>query len=238
MTNCSVRNRRDGACPCSLSFMNTRAGTTPAPTGIFKYSFLLLAAILLLAGSGQAQTHRRQPMESKTVVTDIRRIDFLNYTYRPTLCSKVFSVPGVVKIRKGKFENNETYYYVHDNKIIYADVTGDGREDAIVNIGCGGHAGNFSDSEILVYTLQNGREKLLARLDSNDMERAYLRYYPDGFLVSITQNGVKVENGHVIVDMYANGSNAGPEFIASLDYKLRGTRLIITGKPQRRRTKF
>lgn len=203
-----------------------------------KHFLFLLVPILLLVESGVAQTRREQtkPAQVKSGITDVRRIDFLNFTYQSSLCSEVFGIPKTVKVRRGKFQNNDFYYRVAANKIIYGDVTADGRQDAIVHIRCGGFAGNFSDSEIFIYTLQNRRAKLLAELDSKDMERDYIRYYPGGFLVGITNNGVKVENGHLVIEMFAEGSNATPEYIATLDYELSGASLALSGKPKRRRT--
>jgi hypothetical protein len=201
-------------------------------------SFLvLLVAILMFVVSAPAQTRRQQKtLQSQSPITDIRSIDFLNFTYQSSLCTSVFGVPGIVKVRQGKFENNNSYFWVIDNKVLYGDVNGDGREEAIVSAGCGGHGGNFSDSEVFIYTLENGRAKLLAKVNSHQMERDYVRYYPEGFLVGVSENGIRVENGHIIVEMYANGSNASPEFIAMMDYQLSRTRLVLSGKPQRRHT--
>lgn len=203
-----------------------------------KHFLLLLVAILLLVASGVAQTLRKQTKTTpaKSGVTDIRRIDFRNFTYRSSVCSEVFGIPKTVRVRRGKFQNNDFYYRVVANNILYGDVTADGHEEAIVHIGCGGFAGNFSDSEVFIYALQNGQAKLLAKLDTRDLERDYLRYYPDGFLVDIANDGVKVRNGHLIVEKFADGSRATPEYIVTLDYKLSGTSLTLSGKPHRAST--
>jgi hypothetical protein len=202
-----------------------------------KHPLLLLMAILLLVESGAGQTRRNQTKstQAKSKVTNIRRIDFLNFTYQSSLCSEVFGIPSNVKVRRGRFQNHDFYYRIVANKIIYGDVTAGGREEAIVHIGCGGFAGNFSDDEIFIYALQDGRAKLLAQLDTKDLERDYLRYYPDGFLVDIANDGVKVRNGHLIIEKFADGSRATPEYIVTLEYELSGASLTLSGKPQRRR---
>jgi hypothetical protein len=205
-----------------------------------KHFLFVLMAILLLMESGAAQTRRKQINSPRagSGINDIRRINFLDFTYQSSLCAEDFSVPGMVKLRRGKFQDKESYYRVISNKVVYGDVTADGRAEAVVPIICGAFAGNYNNSEIFIYTLQNGQAKLLAKLDTKSMEHDYLRYYPGGFFVTMANNGVKVKNGYVVVEMLADGSNAAPEHIVTLNYKLRGASIALNGKPQRRRNRY
>ena len=126
-------------------------------------------------------------------------------------------------------------FSVADNKIIYADVTGDGREDAIVPIDCGAVTANFALSEVYVYTIQNGRATLLAGISDKDMERDYRRYYPDAESYwGVNESGLKVKNGNLEVDVLADGPHASPQYIVTLEYRLSGETLSLIGKPQRR----
>jgi hypothetical protein len=167
-------------------------------------------------------------------VTDIRRVDFLNFTYHSTDCSEAFQQPKTIRVRNGRFKDRDFYYDVRDRRVIYGDVSDDGRQDAVVPIICGSTNGNFTDTELFVYSLQEGRPKLLASTGSGRMEDDYKRYFPNGFIVAAKKNGVRVHAGHLLIYVYADGSNAAPKYLVTLNYRLRGGRLVITGKPARR----
>lgn len=199
---------------------------------------LCLMIILLCATSGVAQSGSSQP--SSTTLTDIRRVDFLNFTYQSSLCSREYRRNGIgriVRVRNGEFRNRNrnVYFAVADNRIIYADVTGDGREDAIVPINCGASTANFARSEVYIYTIQNGRATLLAGISDVDMEREYRRNYPDAESYwGITENGLRVRNGNLEIEALADGSHASPQYIVTLEYGLSGGTLSLIGRPQRR----
>ena len=202
-----------------------------------KRQMILCLTIILLCGtSGVAQSGSRQP--SSTPLTDIRRADFLNFTYQSSLCSREYRRNGigrVVRVRNGEFRNRNVYFAVEENKIIYADVTGDGREDAIVPVNCGAATANFSRSEVYIYTIQNGRAALLAGISDTEMERDYRRSYPDAASYwGINENGLRVRNGNLEIDVLADGSHAAPQYIVPLVYHLTGGTLSLVGSPQRR----
>jgi hypothetical protein len=201
---------------------------------------LCLMIFLLCVTSGVAQSRSKRPgsTSGSNTVTDIRKVDFLNFTYHSSLCSQEYGRKGIGKIvavRKGEFKNKNVYFTVADNKIIYADVTGDGREDAIVPIDCGANTANFSLSEVYVYTIQDGRATLLAEINDKDMERDYRRSYPDAESYwGITENGLKVKDGNLAIDVLVDGPHASPKYIVTLEYRLSGKTLRLNGKPQRR----
>jgi hypothetical protein len=193
--------------------------------------------LFLCAGSGSAQARRKLPSSAPrpSIVTDIRQVDFLNFTYHSSLCSKDIGqgIGATVRVRKGEFKNKDVSFVV-DKKIIYGDVTSDGREEAIVNIGCGENIANFSLSEVFIYTIQNGRATLLAEINDKDMQRDYSSYYRNGELWRIADNGVKVRNGNLAIEKFAEGSMSVPDYIVTLEYRLNGVNLTLSGKPQRR----
>lgn len=201
---------------------------------------LCLMIILLCVTSGVAQSSSKQPSStpSSATVNDIRKVDFLNFTYHSSLCSQEYGSKGigkVVRVRNGEFKNKNVYFAVADNKIIYADVTGDGREDAIVPISCGAIGANFSLSDFYIYTIKDGRATLLAEIGDKDMERDYRRYYPDAESYwGVNENGLKVKNGNLEIDVLADGPHASPQYIVTLEYRLSGETLGLIGKPQRR----
>ena len=201
---------------------------------------LCLMIILLCVTSGVVQSGSNPPSSttSSATVTDIRKVDFLNFTYHSSLCSREYGRKGIgkiVRVRKGEFKNKNVYFAVADNKIIYADVTGDGLEDAIVPIDCGAITANFALSEVYVYTIQNGRARLLAGISDKDMERDYRRYYTDAESYwGVAENGLKVKTGNLEIEVLADGPHASPQYIVTLEYRLSGETLRLIGKPQRR----
>ena len=205
-----------------------------------KHMISCLMIILLCATSGIAQSRSKQPgsTPASATVTDIRKVDFLNFTYHSSLCSQEYGRKGIskiVRVRNGEFKNKNVYFAVADNKIIYADVTGDGREDAIVPIDCGATTANFALSEVYIYTIQNGCATLLAEISDRDMERDYRRYYPDAESYwGINENGLKVKNGNLEIEVLADGPHASPKYIVTLEYRLSGETLRLIGKPQRK----
>jgi hypothetical protein len=192
--------------------------------------------VLLCAASGVAQSGSKQP--TSAAVTDIRKVDFLNFTYPSSLCSQEYGRKGIgkmVRVRKGEFKNKNVYFAVADNKIIYADVTGDGSEDAIVPVECGAITANFSRSEIYIYTIKAGRAALVAQINDKGMEQDYRRNYADAESYwGIGENGIKTKNGNLEIEVLADGPNASPKYIVTLEYGLSGGTLRLVGKPQRR----
>lgn len=199
-----------------------------------------LMILLLCVASGVAQSRSKQPSStpSSATVTDIRKVDFLNFTYHSSLCSQDYGRKGIgktVRVRNGEFKNENVYFAVSGNKLIYADVTGDGREDAIVPIDCGAITANFALSEVYIYIIQNGRATLLAEVSDKDLERDYRHYYPDAESYwGVNENGLKVKNGNLEIDVLADGPHASPKYIVTLEYHLSGETLRLIGKPQRR----
>jgi hypothetical protein len=192
--------------------------------------------LLLWATSGVAQPSGKQP--SSTTATDIRKVDFRNFTYHSSLCSQEYGKKGIgktVRVRNGEFKDKDVYFAVTDNAIVYADVTGDGHEDAIVPIECGAITANFALSEVYVYTIRNGSATLLAGISDKDLERDYRRHYPDAESYwGVNENGVKANKGNLEIEVLADGPHASPQHIVTLEYRLSGKTLRLLGKPQRR----
>lgn len=176
--------------------------------------------------------------QTKPAITDIRKVDFLNFTYTPSQCSQEYGRQGIgrmVNVREGEFKNKSVYFSVVGDKIIYADLTGDGKEEAIVPVDCGAIGANFSRSEVHVYTLENGHAALLAATSDKSMERDYRANYPDadGYW-GINENGIKVNNGNLQIEVLVDGPHAAPKYIATMEYGLTGKILKLKGKPARR----
>jgi len=193
---------------------------------------IMLPLMILLLGAMTSVAQTKPP------VTDIRKVDFLNFTYNPTQCSTEYGRQGIgkiVNVKDGEFKHKSVYFSVVGDKIIYADLTGDGKEEAVVPVDCGAMGANFSRSEVNVYTLENGRAMLLAATNDKSMKRDYRANYADadGYW-GINENGIKVNNGKLQIEVLVDGPHAAPKYIATLEYGLSGKTLKLSGKPARR----
>ena len=193
---------------------------------------VILSLMILLLGAMTCVA------QTNPAVTDIRKVDFLNFTYNSSQCSTEYGRLGIGKIvtvKNGEFKNKSVYFSVIGDRIIYADLTGDGKEEAVVPVDCGAMGANFSRSEVDVYTLENGRAVLLAATNDKSMERDYRANYADaeGYW-GINENGIKVNNGKLQIEVLVDGPHAAPKYIATLEYGLSGKTLKLNGKPARR----
>lgn len=201
----------------------------------------LVAVVFLIAiscNNSNAQDKKR---------SGIRSIDFLNFTYDSSLCSKEYGADGIgrsVRLKKGEFkahkgtdEEDYAYFGIVNDKVLYGDVTNDGNEEAIIHIACGMSRANFGLNEIFVYTLRNGIPFLLARITDNDIERDYKRYYRssrDHLWPSV--NSIKIEKGNLVIEKLSEGSHANPEHITKITYRWNGSAFQPVKKPERKKS--
>jgi hypothetical protein len=182
---------------------------------------------------GEAIARSAKPQGSKGK-DDIRKIDFLNYSYNPAFCTQEFGNIGlgkVVRVVNGQFENPEVSYSV--GPIAYGDLTNDNNLEAIVHNECWLSGANYGLSQIFVYTMKNGQPSLLAQLNNDDFNRDYVRYYPGGILWFT--GGVTVVGGNLAISVPAEGAHCCPIYVATLKYRWNGTTFVLDGKAERRK---
>jgi hypothetical protein len=166
-------------------------------------------------------------------LTDIRQVDFLNFA-NVSSCAD-----GSRTVRNGSFlsDTQDSKLYIEVFDVKYGDLTGDGKEEAVVLTVCsGGGTGSFTEGYL--YTLRNGAPALVAQLEGGD--RAY---------GSIRR--VKIANGFIEVIRNDGGEGGAccPEFVANTKYRLMRSRLVPIGRqvrakigsnndPSRERIKF
>ncbi len=176
---------------------------------------------------------------SQSGTAEIRSVDFLNYSYQTSGCAEDVGLPATVRVRDGRFSADSNFYNIIENRVVYGDVNANGREDALIQITCGSSAGTLRAFEIHAYEYQNGQARLLARLDSSVVQRDYNQHYHNGAeewtVFALGENGVKAEDGQLIVEAWTDGSYASPENIATFRYRLRGNGFVLDGRPTRRR---
>ncbi len=195
---------------------------------------LCVLVVILSASGGSAQSPKAQP------ISDIRKVDFLNFTYRSSLCSREFGRQGItktVRVVKGDFKRKSVYVAVDDSTIVFGDLTGDGQDEAVVAVECGAVGANFSRTELHVFTIKNGRTTLVGQVTDADLERDYRHAYPDAESYwGVAANAVKVSAGKLVVDVLADGPHASPKYTVTLEYQLNGAKLTLAGAPQRTAT--
>jgi hypothetical protein len=147
---------------------------------------LTLVAVLIVAVTPMS------PVAQASSPRSIRDIDFRNFSY-PELPTGKCSM-GRVRVRNGKYGSVEDFspdrmprggcWAVEVVRIEHGDVTGDGREEAMVALYAevGGTEGS---NDVYVYTLKDGMPALLWKFKTGDRAEGGLRniYAEDGKLV-------------------------------------------------------
>lgn len=104
---------------------------------------VLIGFTLMVNLSSYGQVRSRPSWQNSG--SEIRKVDFRNFTYHPTLCTEELSRAGLgktVRVRNGQFKNAEIYYSAE--KPIYGDLTNDNQEEAVITVDCNAHVANFS----------------------------------------------------------------------------------------------
>ena len=148
--------------------------------------------------------------------TSIRSIDFANFTYPTKAANLIYSSKTAgskrsYRLRQGelkpKFDKkgHPLTMWLKMGAVHYSDVTGDGTDEAIVDLGwiTGGSA---LPDLVYIYTLRKGRPKLLWTFETGD--RA------DGGL-----KDVHGENGKLIVELYGKNKVIGRNLYGDDDTK-------------------
>ena len=107
-------------------------------------------------------------------------------------------------------------------EVLCGDLTGDGRDEAVVRSLCStGGTGRFDEE--FVYGMKDGKPVLLGRIPGGDRASGGVRC-------------VRIEDGMLQVERLGNESGAaiGVDFIDTETWKLQGGRLAETGKAARR----
>jgi len=128
----------------------------------------------------------------------IRKVDFKNFTYSGT-----DDYPGIFKLKNGE----KPYEHMREDgidlyKTEYADLTGDGEEEAILSMSIQ-TGGSAIPNLIYIYTLKNDKPKLLWSFITGD--RA------DGGLKKLY-----VENGELVVELFGDSKIVGDKWSFSI----------------------
>lgn len=128
---------------------------------------IVLILLLILAGTVTASAQRG----GRTPASEIRKVDFKNFNYGP-LCSgdhKFFTPPvETLTLTKGRQEQGDALNYADLRSVKYADLDGDGAEEAFVVVQgqTAGSSGAYLTA--FVYAWRNGRaEQIWSQCEEN-----------------------------------------------------------------------
>lgn len=167
----------------------------------------------------------------------IRQIDFKNFNY-PKLPTGKCSM-NEVRMTNGRYNAPESIagkipsvdcWSVALGAITYGDVTGDGEEEAIIEL-YAERGGTEASEDVYIYTLQGGNPVLLWKFETGD--RA------DG-----GPRRIAAENGGLVIELFGVGTAIGkklygtedvgaccPKHFTRTKYKWDGTRFQQSGSP-------
>jgi hypothetical protein len=164
-----------------------------------------------------------------TVYASIEQVDFRNFTFPLSMCVEP-NRQTQVAVKNGTFEGQDVLVTIDKEMILYADLTDDKSNEAVVPVYCSPPAANFTNVEIHIYTLRDGKPELLAKLHDDIFAADYKRFYQDNMLwFSITH--VEAFGKKLTVYKLADGSHACPKNQVSFDYLWNGRSFVLFDKP-------
>jgi hypothetical protein len=180
----------------------------------------LLSAPLLAASTGHTPAGQAP--------ADIHAFDFRNFTYLPSCADfAAANEPQVaLKTVDGKFEgaagSDLKGFLFEVRDVAYGDLTGDGKDEAVVRTLCNtGGSGSFDEE--MVFTMKDGQPILLGRVPGGDRAVGAVRC-------------ARVEGGALKAERVGNdtGAAVGIEFVDTETWRLQGGRFVRAGDPVHR----
>ena len=175
--------------------------------------------------------------------SSIRSIDFTNFTYPSkgaylTYSSKT-AKGNVYRLRRGEIppkfgaRNRLLDVWLKFGSVVYGDLTGDGNEEAIVNLSwiTGGSA---LPNLVYIYTIRKGHPKLLWAFETGDRADGGLKdvYAENGKLVLELYGKDKIIGGDLFADDGTKNGDCCPTVFTRTRYVWLGGRFIRQGKSE------
>lgn len=167
----------------------------------------------------------REGMQNRDLKTQL-----LNASY-PSGCVNVFSdgeFGSMISLQDGDWDNEEAdptkhaYFGIYNNGIVFANLTGDGRREAVVHTACGLEVSTWAYSEVFIIDTSSRKLNVLCRLSPDD--------WGDNALGSTwNTSDVKVKSGIVAVSFLLGGSRAQPDWDATTAFTWDGNRFTRIG---------
>jgi hypothetical protein len=181
-------------------------------------------------------TPTANPSATPNLNSPIRDIDFENFTYPWTAEMSTFHDEKSFTLTNGEREFvRNGQIGVSMAKIVYGDVTNDGEVEAFINLGVQ-TGGSAMPNMIYIYTLENGKPKLLWSFDTGDRAEGGFKkiYAENGVLVVELFGDTHYEKGSWIFNI-PEGKFKGmccPTLYTKNYFKWNGKRFVISDSPK------
>ena len=176
-----------------------------------------------------SKSNSNLPIAKSNPNSPIREFDFRNFTYTYPQNYETFTLKNGTKKQIREKEDGATL-----QKIEYGDVTGDGEDEAMIDI-YPLMDGNCQCEMVFIYTMQNDKPKLLWSFDTWDKaEGGFKRAY--------------AENGNLVVELFGDDKYENdkwefgfpekivgyccPTAYTKIRFKWNGEKFVTDGKPE------
>ena len=140
-----------------------------------------------------------------------------------------------LRVSQGRYEDREiptsvSFLYFQVTNIVFGDLTGDGKEEAAVVAIYGSNSGSFFLTDTYVFGCLAGRLKLIGVLKQSRIQK------DTGMLVhESVKDPAQITKGSLFVTHGTEGARPSPEFVTTFRYKISGRKLLLQGRPARRK---
>lgn len=139
-------------------------------------------------------------------------------------------LPASVSLQAGKYESSAKmgalYAELHD--VTCADLDGDGKQEALVQLFCGLRGANYVLVEGQIFKTPDAAP--IANLGDERVQADYKRFYPESEPWNLQE--VVVRDGVLEARFYADGPHCCPEREVRMRYQLAGGELVLEGEPE------
>jgi hypothetical protein len=168
-----------------------------------------------------------RPPAPSTSAAAIRKVDFANMTYPADACilgGFLDPPPGGFPVRDGMYRSTDEAWtiYIKPEAILYGDLTGDGRDDAVVTVGCSGAVGSSTRLIPWVYASDAAAPGQVRRLPFTELpESALAQTGIPGAYTRIAEP--KVADGVLTIDWMVWSEPVAPTKIVTTHQRWDGT---------------
>ncbi len=201
-------------------------------------SISLVVAVIIFTHDSHAESRRD---------SDIQSIDFKNFAYPASDVAAEITKKKSIRVQNGEYKNFKDDEFREDSfsfsveSVSYGDITGDGKEEAVVDTSLTWMGGVQQDeSRIYVYTMTEGKPKLVLVPDiANQIDRDFSRYNKsndpceDGVFTfsAIASKGGLLKVDAVLGNPHACYDERKGYPMASMSYRISDNRWILVEPP-------
>lgn len=165
---------------------------------------------------------------------DIQNVNFKNRLY-PLNESGFTENTQWLRVFNGRYEDRSvptsvSFLYFEIADIVFGDLTGDGKDEAVVAAIYGSNSGSFFLTDTYVFGCVGGKVKLIDILKQSRIEKESKMLVHESL-----KKSVKISNGILSLAYGTEGARSSPEFTTTFRYKLSKGNLVVYQRPIRRK---